>query len=229
MARPKSNRLVMKAPTHTGFKPCGKVCGDDRPIQLKLDEYESIRLVDYEEMQQSDAAEAMGVSRPTLTRIYDNARKNVAKALVEGRAITIQGDNLGFDQFKEQKVNIRIMNQKIAIPTNEGKLFGHFGKAPQVTIVTVENGQATKTEVVVAPEHEHGSMPKFIAGHGCTDVICGGLGMHAKEMLNELGIQVHSGAPALPIEEIIEQYLNSSITYGESGCSCTCSHHGHGH
>ena len=44
-------------------------------------------------------------------------------------------------------------NQKIAIPTNEGQLWPHFGKAPQVTIVTVEDGQVRETVVKQAPEH----------------------------------------------------------------------------
>lgn len=53
------------------------------------------------------------------------------------------------------------MNQRIAIPTNEGKLWQHFGKAPQVTIVNVEDGKIVDQKVLQAPEHEHGAMPRF--------------------------------------------------------------------
>lgn len=227
MARPKLSRLVTEAPNTAGFKPFGKRNKRQDPIHLQYDEYEAIRLLDFEGMQQTEAAMVMNVSRPTLTRIYDSARKVIAKGLVEGRTIIITGGNKDFDDYKQQKVNIKIMNQKIAIPTNNGKLFPHFGKAPQVTIATVKNGQIAECIILDAPEHKHGSMPRFMADHGCTDVICGGLGQGAVDMLNQLGIQVHNGAPALIVEEVLEQYLNGSIVYGDGGCPGGGHHHHH--
>ena len=92
------------------------------------------------------------------------------------------------------------MNQRIAIPTNEGKLWQHFGKAPQVAIVNVEDGKIVDQRVLQAPEHEHGAMPKFLAEQGCTDVLCGGLGQGAVNLLNQLGIRIHAGAPELPVD-----------------------------
>ena len=91
------------------------------------------------------------------------------------------------------------MNQRIAIPTNEGKLWQHFGKAPQVTIVNLEDGKIVDQKVLQAPEHEHGAMPKFLAEQGCSDVLCGGLGQGAVNMLNQLGIRIHAGAPMLAL------------------------------
>ena len=60
-------------------------------IVLLLEEYEAIRLLDYQLMHQEEAALSMNVSRPTLTRIYDQARQKVAKAFVEGRSIIFAG------------------------------------------------------------------------------------------------------------------------------------------
>jgi hypothetical protein len=54
--------------------------------------------------------------------------------------------------------------QKIAVPTCEGKLWPHFGKAPQVSIFTVQNGRVIDSAVLQAPEHEHGAMPRFLDG-----------------------------------------------------------------
>lgn len=68
------------------------------------------------------------------------------------------------------------MKQKIGIPTADGKLFPHFGKAPHVTVFDVEDEKILNKEVLTAPEHAHGAMPKFLQGLGVTDVICGGLG-----------------------------------------------------
>ena len=58
-------------------------------VILQYDEYEVIRLLDYEGILQEQAAEKMNISRPTLTRIYENARKTIAKAFVEGKMIVI--------------------------------------------------------------------------------------------------------------------------------------------
>lgn len=117
------------------------------------------------------------------------------------------------------------MNQKIAIPTCEGKLWQHFGKAAQVTFVTIENGKVKDSVVMQAPEHEHGAMPKFIAAQGATDVLCGGLGQGAVNMLQQLGIKIHGGAPTIAIEEVLTQYLNGTIVYGDSSCHHHCHHH----
>ena len=68
------------------------------------------------------------------------------------------------------------MTQRIAIPSNEGMLWPHFGKAPQVTFFSVEDGQIKDSTVLQAPEHQHGAMPRFLAEQHCTDVICGGIG-----------------------------------------------------
>ena len=60
-------------------------------VTLLFEEYEAIRLCDYLGLKQKEAASKMGVSRPTLTRIYDKARKTVATAFAEGRTILIEG------------------------------------------------------------------------------------------------------------------------------------------
>lgn len=225
MARPRHDRVVAKSPSISGFHPYGCRCRKHKAVQLKYDEFEAIRLMDYEGMMQDDAAKQMNVSRPTFTRIYAEARKKLAAAFVEGSRILITNDNIGFEKYQQKKSNIKVMNQKIAIPTSEGKLWQHFGKAPEVTFVTVENGQVKETIVLKAPEHEHGAMPKFIAAQGATDVLCGGIGQGAVGMLNQLGIQVHGGAPAIAVDDVLSQYLGGSIVYGDSSCHHHCDHH----
>jgi len=228
MGRSKQLRQVCSIPMAAGFRPFGRCCRRNASVDLLFDEYESLRLLDYEGRQQAEAAELMKISRPTLTRIYMEARRKIATALVEGRVLRITGGNIDFTSYQQNKTNIVMMNQKIAIPTNDGVLWPHFGKAPQVTIVTVEDGQVKEIEVLEAPEHEHGAMPRFIAAQGCTDVLCGGLGSGAVNMLNQLGIQVHAGAPAIPIQELLSQYLGGTIIYGDGSChhdGCGGHHH----
>lgn len=69
------------------------------PVILLYEEYESIRLSDYDGLTQEEAAIKMNVSRPTFTRIYKKARQAIAKAFVEGKAIFIEGGNYHTDDF----------------------------------------------------------------------------------------------------------------------------------
>jgi uncharacterized protein len=93
MSRPKLKRFIVKPPVMEGFKPFGVPITDLEPVILLYEEYESIRLMDYEGHTQEQSAEIMSVSRPTFTRIYEKARRSIAKAFVEGKAIFIEGGN----------------------------------------------------------------------------------------------------------------------------------------
>lgn len=98
MPRPKQDRKISIPPLMKGFKPFGIPRRMLSSVSLLYDEYEAIRLLDYEGMNQDQAAVQMNVSRPTLTRIYEKARKTIAQALVEGNMIMIEGGNVQFDR-----------------------------------------------------------------------------------------------------------------------------------
>ncbi|WP_111706938.1 DUF134 domain-containing protein [Lutibacter citreus] len=98
MARPEKNRKISQPPIMKGFKPYGIPRCKVASVQLTLEEYESIRLVNYEMLQQKEAAVLMNISRPTLTRIYNKALKTITKAFVEGKSIEIEGGNYEFDK-----------------------------------------------------------------------------------------------------------------------------------
>jgi uncharacterized protein len=98
MARPKQERKICNPPIMQGFKPFGIPRHLLSSVFLQYDEYEVIRLLDYDGMTHEQAAEKMNVSRPTLTRIYEQARKTLAKAFVEGKMIYIEGGNVQFEK-----------------------------------------------------------------------------------------------------------------------------------
>lgn len=114
--------------------------------------------------------------------------------------------------------------KKIAIPTTDGMLFPHFGHASQFTFVTIDNGKVISKEVHDAPEHAHGVAPRFVMANNATEVIAGGMGAMPINMLTEAGIQVHIGAPALPVDEIIAKYLDGTLSY-DGGNACEGHHH----
>ncbi|WP_299528136.1 DUF134 domain-containing protein [uncultured Lutibacter sp.] len=98
MARPEKNRKILQPPIMKGFKPYGIPQCKMESIRLSLEEYESIRLVNYEMLPQKEAAVHMNISRPTLTRIYNKALKNITKAFIEGKTIEIEGGNYEFEK-----------------------------------------------------------------------------------------------------------------------------------
>lgn len=97
MPRPKRLRKMDRPPVFSGFRPIGVKGRPINEIILGLDEYEALKLCDYDSLTQAQAAEIMGVSRPTLTRIYSSCRSKIASAIVEGRGILIQGGKIDFD------------------------------------------------------------------------------------------------------------------------------------
>ena len=89
VARPEKIRRVGCAAGGRAFKPIGRRVGNLEVEELRLDEFEALRLADLEGLYQEAAAERMGVSRPTFARILARARSAVARALVEGRVLVI--------------------------------------------------------------------------------------------------------------------------------------------
>jgi len=92
--RPVSCRSVEDVPKVTCFLPEGVRPERQQNVVLTLDEVESLRLADLEDMYHADAAEKMKVSRQTFGRILKSARKKVADALVGGKTICIEGGNI---------------------------------------------------------------------------------------------------------------------------------------
>jgi predicted DNA-binding protein (UPF0251 family) len=98
MSRRKLQRKIITPPTIKGFSVFGPNRKKNEKTRLFIEEYEVIRLLDFENLTQEEAAIHMEVSRPTLTRIYENARKKVAKSLVEGIDMVISGGEYIFDE-----------------------------------------------------------------------------------------------------------------------------------
>ncbi|MDD3621737.1 MAG: DUF134 domain-containing protein [Methanofollis sp.] len=87
--RPRAHRMIRG---DASFRCFGPLCGQPEEVVLLLpEEVEALRLVDLEGLDQTAAAESMGVSRKTLWRDLHEARQKVADALVHGKAIRIAG------------------------------------------------------------------------------------------------------------------------------------------
>lgn len=98
MPRLKRPRHLADLPLIKGFRPIWLQARLREAVVLRLEEYESIRLIDYEKLNQEQAAELMKVSRPTITRIYEEARHKLSIALVEGRSLLIEGGEVDYSK-----------------------------------------------------------------------------------------------------------------------------------
>lgn len=99
MGRPQKVRRVAQAPSVSGFKPYGGALPNKKEaVFLLCEEYEALRLNDYERYNQCEAATIMQISRPTFTRIYISAREKIATAFVEGRQIIVEGGKVEYEQ-----------------------------------------------------------------------------------------------------------------------------------
>jgi predicted DNA-binding protein (UPF0251 family) len=85
--------MVSAMPNATYFKPAGIPLLYLNEICLSVEEAEALRLKDLEGLEQVEGAISMGISRPTFQRILSSARKKVADALLNGKAIKIEGGN----------------------------------------------------------------------------------------------------------------------------------------
>jgi predicted Fe-Mo cluster-binding NifX family protein len=124
----------------------------------------------------------------------------------------------------DRKSNSRM---KIAIPHENGRLHGRFGGCREFALVQVdaEKRVTQKTDVLPAPEHKPGAIPRWLREQGVEVVIAGGIGHRALDIFSHHGITVRAGKPGARVEALVASYLRGVLTNPPNGCE----HHGHVH
>lgn len=100
MSRPKYCRKVGCVPDINYFKPKGIPASQLDEIVLSLDEFEAIRLADFEGLYQEDGAKRMNISRQTFGRIIETAHKKIADVLINGKALKIEGGDISREELR---------------------------------------------------------------------------------------------------------------------------------
>lgn len=106
---------------------------------------------------------------------------------------------------------------KIAISTVEGMVAEHFGRCPQYTIFTVEDGEIKSKEVFDNPGHQPGFLPRYLAQRGVDCIIAGGMGPRARDLFVEQNISTVTGAVG-PVEDVVNSYLQGTLKVGNDMC-----------
>jgi len=91
MVRPRLCRRIFSEPNITYFKPRGVPLFKLEETILHVDEFEAVRLKDLEGLEQEECAKKMKISQPTFHRLVLSARKKIADAIINGKAIKIGG------------------------------------------------------------------------------------------------------------------------------------------
>jgi uncharacterized protein len=109
MPRPCCLRHIDVNPCAVYFKPAGIPVHRLEEVVLTLDELESLRLADLDGLYQAQAAAKMKISRPTFSRVIEQARRKVADALIRGKALRIETPAaiLSSDARRDKPVSIR--------------------------------------------------------------------------------------------------------------------------
>ena len=118
MARPFKKRRVGCNPQANYFKPRGIPVADLDEVVLTMDELEAIRLADLEECYQETAAQQMEVSRQTFGNIVKSAHKKIAAALVQSKALKIEG---GIIKMSARTFRCSDCRQEWSVPFGTGR------------------------------------------------------------------------------------------------------------
>lgn len=222
MPRPKRCRRICGYPDFWSFAPEGEK--PQETVVFKLDEYEAIRLIDFERKTQEECAAEMGVSRATVTSIYDSARFKMADAMVNGKRIRITGGSYRIDsipassEIKEIGDNI----MRIAVTYEDGMIGQHFGRTEQFKIYDItEKGEITGSQVIDTNGTGHGALAGFLRAAEVEVLVCGGIGMGARVALEQMGIQLLPGV-AGNADEAIKALIAGTLEYNPD---TVCNHH----
>ncbi|MBQ1290815.1 MAG: DUF134 domain-containing protein [Lachnospiraceae bacterium] len=224
MPRPKRNRRIRGYPDYWTFSPEGSA--HPETLLLSLDEYEAIRVIDFLRMTQEECAAQMGVSRSTVTSIYDSARSKLADALVNGKRIRIAGGAYRIDDVQySHVVSAKDKNVKrIAVTYNQELIGQHFGRTEQFKIYDILDALIKDEQIIDTDGTGHGALVGFLRAAEVDVLICGGIGFDAKNSLEDAGIRLVTGVTGRE-DDAIRAWLSGNLQNDpDSVCrrSCGC-------
>ena len=213
MARPKCLRMIQRRARTRYFKSCSEVPADEPVQSVAQEEYEAIRLSDYEGLSQSEAALLMGVSRHTYGRILTGARKKLAASLVFGQSIEVTGGtyqvapSVEKTQKEKQHMRIAISSQG---PQMTDQVDGRFGRAAGFIIYDtdtktseyIDNGAAQ-----VAAQGAGFMAAEKVSAAKVSVVLTGYVGPKALMALQAAKLEIVQEMDNQTVQEAVDAYL----------------------
>ena len=237
MSRPRKFRKVCHYPATLAFHPEN---GKGDPVELTVDEYETIRLIDLEGCSQEECSVSMGIARTTVQLIYGSARKKLAAAIVEGRPLYIRGGEYRLCSGEEGACSRSCYKQhyhktyekpkgdnimRIAVTYANGEIFQHFGHTEQFKVYDVQDGKIVASTVVDTNGSGHGALAGVLTALNADVLICGGIGGGAQMALAAAGIRLYGGVSG-NADAAVEAFVSGKLAFNPN---VRCNHHDHHH
>jgi predicted DNA-binding protein (UPF0251 family)/predicted Fe-Mo cluster-binding NifX family protein len=241
MTRPRCRRNIGFLPPVTYFKPAGVPMGEIEEVILHHDELEAIRLKDLLGMPQEEAAVRMNVSQPTFHRLLLAAHEKMAHAVINGKALRIEGGNVAIDERYIPPCGWRQMcrhgwkergalqkgdgssvkrggTMKVAVTSVDGSMNGmvdeRFGRSRKLVVYDREN----KAHTVIDNSTNMGAAQgagiqsaQNVVNSGASAVISGHLGPNAFKVLQTAGVDIYA-VSGKTVGEAIRAYEEGGLT-----------------
>lgn len=244
MARPIRCRRICREPEYDTFGPQG--AKGQGQVLLTVDEFEAVRLIDHERKTHEQCAGQMGVSRTTVTEIYERARGKIADCIVNGKTLCISGGNYAVcdgmaqrccakqcskrNHGAESKASDRKEERKmkIAVTYEDGTVFQHFGHTESFKVYEIKDGKVESSRVVNTEGNGHGALAGMLSALDVDTLICGGIGGGAQAALAQAGIRLYGGVTG-SADEAVEALLAGKLQFNPAVHCDHHEHHGEGH
>ncbi len=214
----KKKRFCRRLEDSKVYKPIGITDTLDE-IYIELDEFEAMRLCDYEGMSQIEASKDMEVSRATVQRLLQSGRVKILDAFLHSKIINIKNETHNIKLKGENNMKTNLKNElKIALPTSDKiNVDEHFGHCAYFALYNVKDNKIISTEYVKAPPHQPGLLPRFLGDLNVNVIITGGMGQRAIDLFKSQEIEVILGARG-KIEDNLNEYLGGDLESKGSPC-----------
>ena len=239
MARPTRCRRICIEPAYDSFRPEGIPTGEK--ITMTVDEYEVIRLVDLKKYTHEQCAQQMGISRTTVTEIYESARYKLADSLVHGKVLSISGGNYCFcdgrDPFccnqKCERTDRSAFENKIqgkgekemriGVTYETERFFSILDTQSSSNCMMLKMARSNRPRLSIRMDRV---MEHWLPSNAGVEVlICGGIGGGAQAALAAAGIQLFGGVSG-DADEAVRCFVSGNLNYNPE---VRCSHHAHEH
>ena len=238
MARPTFPRNVGFIPGVTYFKPAGVRMAELEEVVLGHDEIEAMRLKHLLGLSQEEAAGQMNISQPTFHRLLSSACEKIADAIVNGKALRIEGGNISVPEaswpscgkgrmcargrkgFKRRPRSVRQReggSKKIAVTSSDGTLEGmvdeRFGRAKKLIVYDMGTDTFEVTENTKQMNLAEGAgiqAAQNVVNLGVGTIISGHLGPKAFQVLRSASIDAYSAA-SLTVADAIKKYREGNL------------------
>lgn len=239
MPRPRKCRRICRMPETRRFGPLdGREKSERAPVVMSVDEFETIRLIDWEGLNQEECAAGMCVARSTVQGMYNRARAKLAECLVQSRQLLVEGGDYRLcdgepprgacrhcrrERRQTEKIqrNQGEKTMRIAVPYENGQIFQHFGHTEAFRLYDVRDHQIEKAETVGTDGNGHGALAGLLRQWQADSLICGGIGGGAKQALAEASITVYGGVSG-DADAAVRALLDGTLKFEEGA---TCHHH----